>query len=72
MISFWEYTHKPFSAHQFGDISKSKRLAAFLESKDILYSYKIDHLKRHWVSPHIEDRDLARKLMEEFEGQDRP
>ena len=68
MISFWEYTHSSYTHYQFGDTEKSTRFISFLESSSILYSYKIDHLKRHWVIPHIEDKETRIKTMAAFEA----
>ena len=44
-----------------------KVLIEVLDEKDILYSYKIDHLKRHWVTPIVKDLETLDLIEKEVD-----
>ncbi|NVJ67646.1 MAG: hypothetical protein HWE16_14265 [Gammaproteobacteria bacterium] len=67
MAIYWNYSHPFKSSYNYSDPNKTERLVTFLEAKDIPYSYKIDHLKKVWITPHIQDKGLLNKVMQEFE-----
>lgn len=71
MIFFWELTNPSFTKYNFGDTDKRVRFTTFLDEQDVLYSYEIDYLKRHWITPHIKDDEVEIKVMEAFEDKEK-
>ena len=69
-VGFWEYTHTSYPSYQYESPEKRERYMRFLENNDVLYSYTIDHLKRHWVMPHLEKESAKKVLQEQFEVQE--
>lgn len=63
-ICFNSFTHTNYKSYRFDDESSREYVVKVLEENGILYSYTIDHLKRHWITPQVTDD----KIMSDLEG----
>ncbi|WP_220814821.1 hypothetical protein [Pseudomonas paralcaligenes] len=57
----------PPRSYNFEDKRDREKMVSILESKGMLYSYNIDHLKRHWIIPWIDDVELLESVEQELE-----
>jgi hypothetical protein len=57
----------PPRSYNFEDKRDRKKMISILESREILYSYNIDHLKRHWITPWIDDVEILEPVEQELE-----
>ena len=60
-IIYYEYTYGGKVSYDYHPESRDI-LIEVLEEKGILYSYKIDHLKRHWVTPMTRDSETLKSI----------
>ena len=50
----------------YSDNEFSLEVMEQLDAKGIQYSYKLDHLKRQWITPHVNDRKVYEDFLVEF------
>ncbi|NVK23139.1 MAG: hypothetical protein HWD86_11530 [Kangiellaceae bacterium] len=63
IILYWSFTHSNYVSYNYEDSETRQKVIAILDKNNILYSYQIDHLKRHWIIPQIEDEELFKELV---------
>ncbi len=67
-ILFTKMNHPYTVMISYGNPERTERFAQFLDEKQVWYSYEINHLKRHFVKPHITDKEQINHLQDLFEA----
>lgn len=65
-IAFFNVTHPVYTSHNYSDKNFRTRVMEELDKKGFLYSYEIDHLKKHWITPHTYDETFYEDFLVEF------
>lgn len=62
------FTHQTSIQYHYESAESRQKMIELLEEKSILYSYEIDHLKRHWIKPWVSDHNLLKSVELEFDN----
>lgn len=57
----------PPRSYNFEDRRDREKMTSILESKNILYSHNVDHLKRHWITPWVDDAETLKPVEQELD-----
>lgn len=47
-----------YKSYNYEDEVKREQMRSALDERGIMYSYEIDHLGRHWITPMVDDDNL--------------
>ena len=66
-IAIINYVNRgPSRSYNYESKEHREKLISILESRDILYSHEIDHLKRHWITPWVFDEKYLEPVEREI------
>jgi hypothetical protein len=65
-MKFFYVTQSSYTSYHYPDKEFRTKVMEQLDKKGFLYSYEIDHIKRHWVTPHVYDEKFYEDFLVEF------
>lgn len=65
-MKFFYVTQSSYTSYLYSDKEFRIKVMEQLDKKGFLYTYKVDHLKRHWITPHVYDEKLYEDFLVDF------
>ncbi|MCO7226588.1 hypothetical protein [Pleionea sp. CnH1-48] len=56
---------KLYPSYSYSNSELVNDIKHLLDKKGIPYSYQVDHLKRIWITPHVNDEDIYNDVLNE-------
>ena len=63
-IGYYEFAYGGKTSYEYQPKAREV-LIEVLEEREMLYSYQIDHLKKHWVTPMTRDKETLDSVVSE-------